>query len=73
MSAPQTEAERRQSVVEVWSALELAICAAVQLTPTQWLSSRQWAVIEVMMRETEKTIAELRNGGAANEKDNGNG
>lgn len=50
----------RERISEIWNRLDLALCEAVLQTPTQRLSSRRWAVIEIMMREIEATIAELR-------------
>lgn len=60
VEALEEEVDERARIAELWNQLELSLCAAIQETPTQWLSSRRWAVVELMMREIEATIAELR-------------
>lgn len=71
VEALEEEVDERARIAELWNQLELALCAAIQLTPTQWLSNRRWCVIELMMREIEATIAELCP--AVAEKDGSNG
>ena len=71
VEALEEEVDERARIAELWNQLELSLCAAIQETPTHWLSNRRWGVIELMMREIEATITELRP--AAAEKEGGNG